>query len=137
MATSTTPKKHNYKLTPEDKKNILIDYVLDRTKTNAMSICQKYSISERALFDIVNKASDEQKNAIVEESIKEYRANFSKKTTIIIDRLLDRINKEIETADKIQLSQLTTSLGILYDKMRLNENLSTSNNSININIKIE
>lgn len=138
MAASITPvKKHNYKLTKEDKQNILIDYVLDRSKANANYICQKYSISERALYDIVNKATEQQKEDIVNRSITEYKKNFSKKTTIIIDKLLDRINKELETADKIQLSQLTTSLGILYDKMRLNDNLSTSNNSININIKIE
>jgi len=132
-----TPKKHNYKLTKQDKQDILTEYVLDRSKANTTAICKKYDISERAFYDIVNKASESEKEKILNNSIIEYQRNFSKKTAIIIDRLLDRINQELNNTDKIQLSQLTTSFGILYDKMRLNENLSTSNNSININIKIE
>jgi nucleoid DNA-binding protein len=132
-----TPKKHNYKLTTQDKKDILTEYVLDRSKNNTRAICSKYDITERAFYDIVNKVSEEEKEKILNNSIIEYQHNFSKKTAIIIDRLLDRINKELDNTDKIQLSQLTTSFGILYDKMRLNENLSTSNSSININIKIE
>ena len=131
------PKKHNYKLTTQDKRDILTEYVLDRSKNNTAAICHKYDISERAFYDIVNKASESEKDKILNNSIIEYQRNFSKKTAIIIDRLLDRINKELDNTDKIQLSQLTTSFGILYDKMRLNENLSTSNSSININIKIE
>ena len=50
---------------------------------------------------------------------------------------MDRIEKEILNGDKVTLSQLSTTLGILYDKSRLENNLSTSNNEVKISIKIE
>jgi hypothetical protein len=51
--------------------------------------------------------------------------------------VFDRMEKQLQEDDKITLSQLSTTLGIMYDKSRLENNLSTSNNSININIKVE
>ena len=100
-------------------------------------ICSKYNITRQYVYKLLKTISENQKNEMINESIKEYQRQFTKKASVIIDKLLDRIKKELDTTDKIQLSQLTTSLGILYDKTRLNENLSTSNNSININIKID
>ena len=51
--------------------------------------------------------------------------------------VFDRLEKQIMEDDRATLSQLSTTLGILYDKSRLENNLSTENKSININIKIE
>ena len=102
-----------------------------------MPVCDKYNISKRAMYDVVNKYSDEEKALILADSIKDYSSNFTKKANEIIALMLDRIENQVKSDDKIQLSQLVTSLGILYDKLRLNENLSTNNSSININIKIE
>ena len=133
----TTNKKHNYKLSVSDKKAILLDYQLDHTKENIQAIMNKYDISKRAIYDIVNKYDDKEKALILADSIKDYSSNFTKKANEIIALMLDRIEKQVKSDDKIQLSQLVTSLGILYDKMRLNDNQSTSNSSININIKIE
>ena len=73
----------------------------------------------------------------IEKSITEAKPEFTKRVNEIIEKLLNRIDYEIENGDKITLSQLSTTLGILYDKSRLENNLSTSNNSININIKVE
>ena len=129
--------KHSNKLNEEDKRNIIKEYLLDRSIENQSSICNKYNITRQTIWKLSKTINEEQKNQIISESIKEYSKEFTKKASVIIDKILDRINKELETTDKIQLSQLTTSLGILYDKTRLNENLSTSNSSININIKIE
>jgi len=129
--------KHSNKLTEEDKKDIITQYVLDRSIENQETICNKYNITRQTIWKLSKTINEEQRNQIINDSIKEYNKEFTKKTALIIDKILNRINKELDEADKIQLSQLTTSLGILYDKMRLNENLSTSNNSININIKIE
>ena len=89
------------------------------------------------MYDVVNKYSDKDKAIILSDSIKDYSSNFTKKANEIIALMLDRIESQVKSDDKIQLSQLVTSLGILYDKLRLNENQSTSNSSININIKIE
>ena len=135
---TTSNNKHNYKLTSLDKKDILTNYVLDKSTNNVLTICNKYNISRRTLYDIVNKATEEEKNEIINQSIKEFRDNFTKKSVLIIEKMLDRISNQLDNTDeKIQLSQLMTSLGIIYDKLRLNENQSTSNTSLNINIKIE
>lgn len=129
--------KHSNKLTEEDKKDIITQYVLDRSLENQTMLCNKYNITRQTIWKLSKTINEKQKDEIINQSIKEYQKEFTKKTTIIINKMLDRLNKELENTDKIQLSQLTTSIGILYDKMRLNENLSTSNNSIKIDIKIE
>lgn len=129
--------KHSNKLTEEDKRNIIKEYLLDRSKENQELIASKYNITRRYIFKLVKPINEDKRQAIINESIKEYNEEFTKKTKVILFKILDRINKELENTDKIALSQLTTSYGILYDKMRLNENLSTSNNSIKIDIKIE
>jgi len=125
------------KLSNDDRKAILLEYQCNHTNENIQAICQKYSISKRAMYDVINKYDDKDKALILSDSIKDYSSNFTKKANEIIALMLDRIEKEVKSDDKIQLSQLVTSLGILYDKLRLNENQSTSNSSININIKIE
>lgn len=131
-------KKHNYKLSKDDKKAILLEYELNHNKENILAICNKYSISKRCLYDLVNKTTPENKQEIVENSITDYKDNFTKRANEIIALMLDRLYNEVKNNDnKITIAQLTTSLGILYDKMRLNDNQSTSNQSININIKIE
>ena len=129
--------KHSNKLSEEDKKNIITQYLLDRSKENQELLCNKYNISRRYIFKLVKPINEDKRQEIIQDSIKEYNEEFTKKTKVILFKILDRINKELENTDKIALSQLTTSYGILYDKMRLNENLSTSNNSIKIDIKIE
>ena len=130
--------KHNYKLTPEDKKLILLEYTLNKTNTNIDSICLKYNISKRTLYDIIHSFNNEETNNIINSSIKEYKRNFTKKANNIINKALDRIDNELNNnIDNINISQLSTMLGILYDKTRLEDNLSTSNNSFNININID
>lgn len=133
----TTIRKHNYKLSEDDRKAIVLEYQLNHTNENIQAIMNKYAISRRAVYDVVNKFDDKEKALILADSIKDYKGNFTKKANEIIAIMLDRIEYQVKNDDKIQLSQLVTSLGILYDKLRLNENQSTSNNSININIKIE
>ena len=117
-------------LSLEHKKTILLEYELNHTKDNIKTICTNYQITKRTLYDIVNKSKND-------NSIIDYQSNFTKKANEIIALMLDRLENELKTSEKINISQLSTSLGILYDKMRLNDNQSTSNSSININIKIE
>lgn len=126
-------KKHNYKLTEEDKKSIVLEYTFNRHKENIYSICQKYDISDRYLYDIVNnpKYSD-----IVEKHIKECSKNFGKKTKLLIDKALNQLNEKLEKGE-ISARDLTILTGTLYDKSRLEDNLSTSNSSFNININID
>lgn len=129
--------KHNYKLTIEDKKLILLEYTLNKTNTNIDSICLKYNISKRTLYDIVHSFDNKETNDIINSSIKEYKKNFTKKANNIIEKALNRIDNQLNDNENINISQLSTMLGILYDKTRLEDNLSTSNNSFNININID
>lgn len=121
------------KLTKEQTKDLILDYTLDNSKKNAKRLIDKYGISERRLYQIIK----ENKSKEIEQSITDNSSNFSKRAEKIIQMVFDRLEKQLQEDDKATLSQLSTTLGILYDKSRLENNLSTSNNSININIKVE
>ena len=121
------------KLTKEQRQEILVKYKLDNTKSNIAKICNDYNITKQTIFNIAK--SDISEN--IEKNITDSKCNFTKRVDAIITQILDRIEQEIQNGDKITLSQLSTTLGILYDKSRLENNLSTSNNAIKINIKVE
>jgi len=121
------------KLSDEQKKDLILDYTLDNSKKNAKRLIDKYGISERRLYQIIK----ENKSKEIEQSIKDNSSDFSKRANKIIQMVFDRLEKQLLEDDKATLSQLSTTLGILYDKSRLENNLSTSNNSINIKIKVE
>ena len=121
------------KLTEEQRQDIITSYKLDNSKNNIAKICKDYDITKQYIF----KLAKSEVSKDIEKSIIEVKPEFTKRVNEIIEKLLNRIDYEIENGDKITLSQLSTTLGILYDKSRLENNLSTSNNSININIKVE
>ena len=121
------------KLTKEQRKEILLQYKLDNSKTNIAKICKEYNITKQTIFNIAK--SDICKD--IEQSTKENKDDFTKRANKIIKMVFDRMEKQLQEDDKITLSQLSTTLGIMYDKSRLENNLSTSNNAININIKVE
>lgn len=125
--------KHNYKLTQEDKQTITLDYYLNRSTQNIKDLCNRYSISTRTLYNIVNNKNNQKE---INKYITECKNNFNKKTTILIDKALEQLNEKIEEGNA-NIKDLTTTVGILYDKNRLENNQSTSNNSIQINIKVE
>lgn len=132
-----TTTKHSNKLTEYDKKAILVEYMFNKSNASIASICKQYSITKQTIYNIVNKYNEDEKNQIVSECIKEQRKDFTKKANVIINKMLDKLNTMLDNNENINVSQLTTSMGILYDKTRLEDNLSTSNNSISINIKID
>lgn len=125
--------KHNYKLTQEDIKDIMLYYYLDNTKATREEILNKYNISKEYYYRLVK---NENNKKLIEKDINEKRRKFTQKSEIIIDKALNTINKKIDN-EEVNPRDLITITGILYDKTRLENNLSTSNNSININIKIE
>ncbi len=121
------------KLTDKQRQEIILAYKLDNSKENINKICNDYGITKQYIFLLAkNKASQE-----IENSIQESQGYFTKRANEIIKLLLDKIEEKALNDDKTTLSQLSTTLGILYDKSRLENNLSTSNNAININIKVE
>ena len=121
------------KLTLEQRKEVITAYKLDNTKENIQAICNKYNITRQYIYKLLK--SDIVKD--VDKSITESKQEFTKRANEIIKKLLDRIEEKALYDDKTTLSQLSTTLGILYDKSRLENNLSTNNSSININIKVE
>lgn len=125
--------KHNYKLSEEDKQQIVVEYCLNRRKENAIDLCNRYGISQTTLYSLVKS---KQGQNILEKHILESKKNFSKKLDIILDKALEGLNNKLEEED-IKALDYAKILGIAYDKSRLENNLSTSNNSININIKVE
>ena len=125
--------KHNYKLSDEDKQQIIVEYYLNRRKENVQDLCRRFDISDRTLYSLVK--SDKGKE-ILEQHITESKKNFSKKLDIILDKAINGLNERLEEED-IKALDYAKILGITYDKSRLENNLSTSNNAININIKVE
>lgn len=125
--------KHNYKLSQEDKQQITLEYYLNRKKENIEDLCNRYNVSKQTIYNIIR---DKKNQTQLNEYITESRNNFTKKASILIDKAIDRLNDKIEDND-VNTKDLVTTIGVLYDKNRLENNQSTSNNSININIKIE
>ena len=121
------------KLTEDQRKEIIVAYKLDNSKENLKKICNDYNITRQYIYKLLK--SDINKE--VENSITKSSNEFTKRCNEIIRIAMDRIENEIVNGDKVTLSQLSTTLGILYDKSRLENNLSTSNSLININIKVE
>lgn len=121
------------KLSEEQRRDIITSYKLDNSKSNINKICNDYNITKQYIFKLAKSETAKE----LEKSITESKQQFTKRVDKIIIQILDRIEQEVLEGDKITLSQLSTTLGILYDKSRLENNLSTSNNAININIKVE
>ena len=111
----------------------MLYYYLDNTKQTKQDILDKYNISKQTYYNIIK---DKKNKELIDKDITAARQNFTRKSEIIIDKALNKINKNIDS-DNVNNKDLITTLGILYDKTRLENNLSTSNNSININLKIE
>lgn len=128
--------KHNYKLSQTDKQEIALTYYLDRSNTNIQAICDKYSISKTYLYDIVK--NNEVKDSIKKSIIKSEK-NFTKRIDNIIDVALSKIENKLlsDDLDKTTYRDIAIMIGTLYDKSRLEQNLSTENKAMEINIKIE
>lgn len=126
-------RKKYHKLTTKEQEEIITLYKLDNSNTSIAKICNDYDITRRQVFNLAKKdvACD------IEKTITESQNDFTKRVAELIDLTMTRIEKELKEGDKITLSQLSTTLGILYDKSRLEKNLSTNNSSINIKIEIE
>ena len=121
------------KLSEDQRRDIITKYKLDNSKSNINKICSDYNITRQYIFKLAKSEAAKD----IEKTITESKQQFTKRVDKIIIQILDRIEQEVLEGDKITLSQLSTTLGILYDKSRLENNLSTSNNAININIKVE
>lgn len=121
------------KLTDEQKKEIILKYKTDNSRSNLARICTDYNITRQYIYKLLKQDVTKE----VENSIKEQESEFTKRANLIINQAFNRLEERLKDDNKCTISQLATLIGILYDKSRLENNLSTSNNSVNINIKIE
>lgn len=121
------------KLTNEQRKEIILSYKLDNSKANIQKICSDYGITKQYIFKLAKKETSQE----IEQVINESKNEFTKRANEIIKKALDRLEYMIENDEKATISQVSTAIGILYDKSRLESNLSTENKSINIKISIE
>ena len=126
--------KNNNKLTDNDKINIYIDYLFNKDKLTRDNILNKYNISKVTFYKIVKDAKTKE---LANDYITKQRQAFTKKTNVIITKALDKINNELDTNSNIDIQRLTILLGTIYDKQALETGNATSNNNININLKIE
>jgi len=121
------------KLNDKQRLDIITLCKVDNSKENIEKVANDYNITTRYIYKLLKSETSKE----LEKSIKERGNEFSKRANEIIKLLLDKIEEKALNDDKTTLSQLSTTLGILYDKSRLENNLSTENKAININIKIE
>lgn len=101
------------------------------TTNNVSETARELGIPNTTVNDTVNRNIDKPEFArLREEKRKKFGAKFEK----IINKALDRLDKEIDEQDKIPVSQLSTVVGTLYDKNRLENDESTENTNQTINI---
>jgi hypothetical protein len=117
------------KLSEEDKKAIVISHYLDNSNENIQRLCNQYDITKKSIYNVINKEENKQ-------YIQQYKPNYTKNLDAIITKALERLTKQVDSED-IKALDLTKIIGILYDKIRLEEGLSTENKAIQINIKVE
>jgi len=117
------------KLTQQQRKEIVLSHYLDSSKENIEYLMDKYNMSKQGLYNVINHKDSK-------NYIKEYQPTLTKKMDKVIDLCIDRIIEAIETG-KATPKDIITTFGIVYDKSRVEKNLSTSNQAVNINIKID
>lgn len=101
------------------------------TYGNFTDVSNELDVPESTVRDIVNNNKDKPEFAELRDKT---RRKFSKDFEEIIDLAVNRLKQEIQEQDKIPVSQLSTVVGTLYDKNRLENNESTENTNQTINI---
>lgn len=125
--------KHNYKLTEEDKQQILLEYYINRSTQNIQQLCSKYNVSVRTIYNIVH---DKKIQALANNYITESKKNFNRKLDLIIEKAYNKLNDGLDNQD-VSPKDAAVIGAMTLEKKRLIENLSTSNKAISINIKVE
>ena len=81
-----------------------------------------------AVATVKNIVDDNKDNEEFKKLRMEKKDEFSEKASVIIDKLLERITKEVDNEEKdIPLNHLTTALGTVYDKRALSRGETTQN----------
>ena len=101
------------------------------TSNNYTETARQLGLPKTTVFDTVEKNKDKPEFELLRTKT---RTKFGDKFEKIINKALERLDREIDEQDKIPVSQLSTVVGTLYDKNRLENNESTENTNQTINI---
>lgn len=122
-------KKGSRKLTPSETREIVQDYI--RTG-NYSETGRTYDKDSRTIQNIVERfqlKNQEEYNKLFNSYIAKSEQEFIRKSTTIINKIGDKIEEQVEFGDNT-IAQLSTSLGILYDKRQLSQGKSTNNSQV-------
>lgn len=98
---------------------------------NYSRVARELDMSVDTVEDIVKRNIDKPEfTKLHEETRRKFSADFEE----IIDLAVNRLKQEIQLQDKIPVNQLSTVIGTVYDKNRLENDESTSNENQTINI---
>jgi GTP-sensing pleiotropic transcriptional regulator CodY len=101
------------------------------TYGNYQEVARELDMPLTTVIDIVKKNQD--KEEFVELRNKT-RRKFSKDFERILEKAIKRLDREIDEQDRIPVNQLSTVIGTVYDKNRLENDESTENTNQTIKI---
>jgi DNA-binding XRE family transcriptional regulator len=101
------------------------------TYGNSAAVSKELNVPESTVRELVEKNKD--KPEFVELCNKTKR-KFSKDFEEILDLAIARLKTEIKEQEKVPVSQLSTVIGTVYDKNRLEQGESTENTNQTIKI---
>ena len=91
---------------------------------------KEVGINDKTVKNIIERNKEEY-TKIYEQK----KEQFIEKTTTIIDKALDKLEKELDN-NGIPVNNLTTVIGTLYDKRALAKGESTGNTNFSVDIKV-
>jgi DNA-binding transcriptional MerR regulator len=113
------------KRTPEDIYRVMASWAINNSYAET---ARELGMPLSTVKDIVEANKDKEDFVQLRKNKKE---EFSRKASIIIDKALKRLEREIDSEDNsIPVNHLTTVIGTLYDKKALAEGNPTSRTEI-------
>ena len=110
------------KTSPQDIYNVLTSYAITQ---NLSETARTTGVPFGTVKNIVDRNRDTDEFKRVQDQKQE---EFCEKASIIIDKILNRIEETIDDEEKdIPLNHLTTAMGTVYDKRALSRGDSTQN----------
>ena len=120
------------KTAPEDIYRVMVSYAITN---NLRETSRNLDMPLGTVKDIVDKHKDQPEYRQLQT---QKRDEFAEKTSAIIDKILERITKEINDDEKdIPLNHLTTAMGTLYDKRALSKGELTQNYGFATNLSLD
>lgn len=104
--------------------NIMTSYFITNNFTETS---RELDIPLKTVETIVKRNIDKKEFA---ELRRKNNDRFAEKATRLIDKALDKLEEQFDNDEKIPVNQLSTALGILYDKRALSRGEATQNTGV-------